>query len=239
MKLHLLLAASCIAASLPAHALQPVELSDPELAQLRGRFVMPGRIVHFGVTMESIWQNSKGQVLGGQVNMQINQGMFKPQFTVTTVARDGGQDAPLAGTGQVQGGAGLGQVSGVSQSVRSAGDFNSAYNDVSIKVSKGNAAPNLGQGSQTLAAASSSKAGSVSIAPNSGGLRIVIDALGQGTSLQQLGAGGLQQHTTIMGSGNAVNSLASLDLILRDSGMSMEQVKACWDQLGNLRPAGY
>lgn len=244
MKLHVLLAASCIAASISAHASNPfeaVELSDQELSQLRGRFVMPGRIVHFGVTMSSQWQNASGQVLGGSVSMQVNENMFEPQFTVSLLTNDNGQGAPTAGNGQVTGGAGLSEVQGVSQSVRAAGDFNTALNGVSINISRGSSAPTASGGSQGFSGVieGSSIAGSVRISPNAGGLQIAIQALGQGNSLQQMGSGGLQQHTVIGGSSNTVTNLATLDVVLRDRGLNGDQLQLNWNQLRDLRPVGY
>lgn len=244
MKLHALLAASCIAASCSVHAnnpLQPVEVSDQELSQLRGRFIMPGRIVEFGVTMNSVWENANGQVLGGKVNMQMKDGMFQPVFNVSSVvASNGEQNVASAASGQIHGGNGLTNVSGISQSARSAGDFNSVYNDVSINVRHGNTASAIPQGSPSLGETSASLAnvGSVQIAPGNGGFKIAIDALGQGTSLQQIASGSLQQHTNITGSSNAVKSLTSIDLMLRDTGTA-DQMRANWNQLGALRPTGY
>lgn len=243
MKFHVLLAAGCMVASISAQAsnpLQPVELTDQELSQLRGRFIMPGRIVHFGVTMSSLWENANGQVLGGKVNMQVSEGMFQPQFNVSTIEANGDRSAPLAGSGQVLGGDGLSSINGVTQSVRAAGDFNSAYNDFRINVTRGDSAPaSSGQGGSSLSGSIATNAGSVQISPSSGGFKIAIDALGQGNSLQQLGSGGLQQQANINGSGNAVSSLTTLDLILRDNGATIGQMKANWDQVGALRPSGY
>lgn len=245
MKIQALLAASCIAASISISAqasnpLQPVELSDQELSQLRGRFVMPGRIVHFGITMTSVWENASGQVLGGSVRMQASDGMFQPQFNVSTITRNGDLDAPTAGTGQIYGGEGLASVNGVTQSVRSAGDFNSASNDFAINVKRGNTAPNADYASQQFTnSIESTKAGSVQIGPSDGGFRIAINALGQGASLQQLGGGGLQQHANIGGAGNAVRNLTELDVVLRDSPLPTNSMSGNWDQLRALRPAGY
>jgi hypothetical protein len=243
MKIHVLLAASCIAASICAQAsnpLQPVELSDQELSQLRGRFVMPGHIVHFGVTMSSVWENASGQVLAGAVHMQASEGMFQPQFNVSTITRNGDQSAPAAGSGQIYGGEGLSSVNGVAQSTRAAGDFNSAANNFAINVKRGGSAPNTGNAGQQFAnQIESTQAGNVQISTSDGGFRIAINALGQGTSLQQLGGGGLQQHTNIGGAGNMVRNLTELDVVLRDSPMPASSMGANLDQLRALRPAGY
>lgn len=61
---HCFVLACCLGAALPAPAsdlFAPAELSDQELSHLRGRYVLPGRIVSFGVTMSSTWQNAHRQ----------------------------------------------------------------------------------------------------------------------------------------------------------------------------------
>lgn len=233
------------ALSWPIHAqLQPVELHDHELAQLRGRFVMPGHIVHFGVTMNSIWQDASGQVIGGQVNMQVGQGMYQPQFSVSTITSDSlpaaAPVAPGMSSGQIAGGAGLDSVAGIVQSSRSAGDFNTVANNLMVNVSRGQSAPTAGGAGQPLGngVAVSGVAGQVAIQPGGGGLRIEIQAPGQGSSWQQLGAGGLRQQANINGSFNTVRNFASLDVVLR-SGLSGEDLNCNIDQLRNLRPMGY
>ncbi|SFP84754.1 hypothetical protein SAMN05216229_106217 [Geopseudomonas sagittaria] len=243
MKIHALLAASCIAASICAQAsnpLQPVELSDQELSQLRGRFVMPGHIVHFGVTMSSVWENASGQVLAGAVHMQASEGMFQPQFNVSTITRNGDHSAPPAGSGQIQGGEGLSSINGVAQSVRAAGDFNSASNNFVINVKRGGSAPNTANTGQQFAnQIEATQAGNVQISASDGGFRIAINALGQGSSLQQLGGGGLQQHANIGGAGNMVRNLTALDVLLRDTPVPASSIGANLDHLRALRPAGY
>ena len=126
---HCFVLACCLGAALPAPAsdlFAPAELSDQELSQLRGRYVLPGRIVSFGVTMSSTWQNASGQVLGARVDLQVRQNLARPVLNVTLVDRPGDAPPPVAGNGQVLGGAGLAQTQGVSQSIRTAGDHNSA-----------------------------------------------------------------------------------------------------------------
>ena len=108
-----LLALACLAASLPVHAetFKPIELKDQELATLRGRYVMPGRIVSFGIVMSSTWQNAKGDVIGASSSLQVQASTIKPQFYVSTINEKGTGSAAGAaaasGTGSVTGGAGL------------------------------------------------------------------------------------------------------------------------------------
>ena len=149
MKTPFWLAVACLAASLPTHAetFKPIELKDQELANLRGRYVMPGRIVSFGIVMTSTWQNAKGDVIGASSTLQVQQNTVKPQFYVSMIDEKGtgaaqSQSASsVAGTGTVTGGSGLSSTEGVTQVVRAAGDNNTAYNNVDINVTKANQAP--------------------------------------------------------------------------------------------------
>ena len=91
MKTPIWLAVVCLAASLPTHAetFKPIELNDQELASLRGRYVMPGRIISFGIAMTSTWQNANGEVIGATSSMQIQQSTIKPQFYVSMIDEKG------------------------------------------------------------------------------------------------------------------------------------------------------
>ncbi|MCY1274717.1 hypothetical protein D9M68_205220 [compost metagenome] len=241
MKLRTWLVTGCLAASLPVQAslFTPIELTDGELAQLRGRYVLPGRIVSFGVTMASTWQNANGQVLSGQISMQVQQGIPTPVFNVTTFNQNGGDSSPPP-TGQISGGNGLGSVQGVVQSSRSAGDYNASYNNVNIEVTHGNQAPTSISGQPQLSTVENiSDAGVVRIAPHAGGFQLAIQPNGQGASLQQLAAGGVIQRTDILGSNNRVENLAALNVMLRENMPSASGLNCAWDQLNIMRPTGY
>ncbi|MFI8482249.1 hypothetical protein ACIGCM_16915 [Pseudomonas sp. NPDC078700] len=259
MKTQLFMATFCLVASLPIHAtglFVPAELSDQELSQLRGRYVLPGRIVNFGVTMASTWQNASGQVLGAKVNMQIQQNMPKPVFNITTF-NEGNSDAaaatiasgignspatpstPTQGTGQLSGGNSLNEVQGVVQSTRSAGDLNTSYNNLNIDVTHGNKAPAVMPSSQIVSnVQQTSDIGTVKVSPMGGGLQLAIDANGQGASLQQLGAGGAVQRTDISGSRNIVTNFAALNVMLKENMPTANGLNCNWNQLNNLRPTG-
>src|SRR5207253_9698316 len=109
------LAVACLAASLPtqAQALKPIELNDQELATLRGRYVMPGRIISFGIVMTSTWQNASGDVIGATSSMQIQESTIKPQFYVSIIDKKGDGSAPSQGAGIVSGGSGFNSTQGV------------------------------------------------------------------------------------------------------------------------------
>lgn len=242
MNSKLWLAASILAASLPVSAgnlFQPVEVADHELAELRGRYVLPDRIISFGVVMSSAWQNSAGQVIGAEVAVNVANGQVQPSLQVREISSLGNGGNVIAGTGVITGGNGLDSVNGIVQSVRTAGDLNSGLNDLRVQISSGGSATaSTGSqpwtGGQTFANA----AGTVSVSSRSGGINIALQAgQGQGFSSQQIG-GGVAQHANISGSLNEVRNLATLNVALRDNPRSLN-LDTCIEQLRALRPHGY
>ncbi|MBB4864047.1 hypothetical protein HNP46_002911 [Pseudomonas nitritireducens] len=243
MKAMPLLAASCLLACLPVQAesvFKPIELHDQELAQLRGKYVMPGRVISFGIVMSSTWKNAVGDNIGAKVSMQVQESTIKPQFYVSTIDEKGNGATPAAGTGTVTGGAGLSQTQGVTQSVRSAGDYNTASNNVSIDVKEANQAPVVAQQGTPLdgPVSASNGAGTVSVNPGNGGIQMAINANGQGSSMQQLAAGGLLQAAQMIGGNNAVNNVAQLSVVLRNNLPSTGALDCNLDQLKGLRTMG-
>lgn len=242
MKTSYWLAAACLAAALPAHAgFTPIEIQDSELSQLRGRYVMPGRIISFGVVMSSTWRNASGDLIGATSTLQIQQSTVTPQFYVTTISQTGNGSPPTSGTGNVIGGAGLGTGQGVTQTVRAAGDGNSAYNNVSINVSEANQAPALvpGQGQVLLSGQTitgSNAAGTVSVSAANGGIQMAILAnSNQGNTLQQVAQGNLLQNTRLLGNSNMVNNLTQLNVVLRNNGPSSGALDCNLSTLNGLR----
>jgi hypothetical protein len=261
MKTPIWLAVVCLAASLPTQAqtFKPIELKDQELATLRGRYVMPGRIVSFGVVMTSTWQNAKGDVIGATSSMKIQQSTIKPQFYVSMINEKGTDSArsqgtgASTGTGTVTGGSGLNTTEGVTQVVRAAGDNNTAYNNVDINVSKASQETvtqptqqpqQAQQQGQALTAGSTlvgnNGAGSLSISSTGTGVQLNIVANNnQGSTVQRLAQGGLMQNTTLLGSSNQVRNLTSFNVVLRDNVPTAGSVSGNLDQLKGLRTIGF
>lgn len=247
MKTSYWLAVACLAASASGYAngFKPIEIKDQELAQLRGRYVMPGRIISFGVVMSSTWRNASGDVIGAATSMQIQAATIKPEFYVSTIKVNGNGTTPDQGTGSVIGGAGLATSQGVTQSVRAAGDGNTAYNNVAIDVKEANQAPALvpGQGQALMAGqtiSGSNAAGSVAVTATGGGVQMAIQASGnQGTALQQVAQGGLLQNTRLLGNSNMVNNLTQLNVVLNNNGPSAGALDCNLTQLNALRTLGY
>ncbi|WP_068827713.1 hypothetical protein [Pseudomonas sp. BMS12] len=239
-----LLLAGLLLGSLQAQAgnpLQPIELSDAELAQLRGRYILPNSIISFGVTMSTLWQNSAGQVIGAQINLNIN-GQSQPNLTITSIEQNIANGSASSGnSGQVIGGAGLDAVNGIVQSVRAAGDLNLGHNDLSINISRGgNPATPQGDAWQAGGYEHGNAVGTVSVQAFNGGLRIALQASdGQGFAQQQIGGGSLMQHANISGSLNQVRNLAAVDVALRNNpGLDLKNFCA-FEQLRGLQRGGY
>ncbi|PAU63376.1 hypothetical protein [Pseudomonas sp. PICF141] len=245
MKTPLWLVVACLAASLPTQAqtFKPIELKDQELATLRGRYVMPGRIISFGIVMTSTWQNANGEVIGATSSMHIQQSTIKPQFYVSMINEKGNGSTSSQGTGIVTGGNGLNSTEGVTQVVRAAGDHNSAYNNVQINVTKASQAPATEQQGQALAAGSTmvgaNGAGALSVSSTAMGVQLNIVANNnQGSTEQRLAEGGLMQNTTLLGGGNQVNNLTSFNVVLRDN-VTTGSLNGNLDQLKGLRTQGF
>ncbi|MBI6567780.1 hypothetical protein [Pseudomonas synxantha] len=237
----------CVAASMPAYAssgFKPIELKDAEMAELRGRYVMPGRIISFGIVMSSTWTNAVGDSITGTANMQIDKTTITPQFYVQTTGSTGTGAPPTTGTGNVVGGAGLGSGQGVTQSVRTAGDGNTAYNNVGINVENGVAPANNLQSGQVLMAGGTvsgdSAAGRVSVSANNGGVQMAIQANhNQGSSLQQIGGGNVLQGTVLTGNTNLVKNITQINVVMNNNGLNNAALNCNLDQLKGLRTLGY
>lgn len=248
MKTSCWLAAACLVASVPAYAnggFKPIEIKDQELSELRGRYVMPGRIISFGIVMSSTWRNASGDLIGATTSMQIQQATVKPQFYVSTIKETGNGSTPTQGTGNVIGGAGLATSQGVTQSVRAAGDGNSAFNNVAIDVKEASQAPALVPAQGQLLTSGhtitgSNAAGSVAVSATGGGIQMAIQASNnQGAALQQVAQGGLLQNTRLLGNSNLVNNLTQLNVILNNNGPSAGALDCDLTQLRGLRNLGY
>lgn len=229
---------ACMSAPVAAqNAFFVEEVSDAELAQLRGRFVLPDRVVHFGVTMTTLWQNGAGN-LGAQVQFQVNAGS-QPSLHVSLLDEASG-GAPIAhGAGQVIGGAGLGEVRGVVQSARSAGDYNDTLNTISVRINQSSDLPPLAGQSWAGPMALSNDVGSIQVSREMGGLQISVQAShGQGNAKHLIGGGLLAQQSNISGSMNKVINTAELNVTLRQMALGADLARCAWEQLRGLKPAG-
>lgn len=218
---------------------KPVEISDAEMATLRGRYVLPQGIVHFGVTMATQWRNSSGATIGAEVNLGVNN-LAQANLTVTPIYETGNGQLPGYTGGQVIGGQGLNQVQGISQSVRTAGDYNQGENYVEVHIIRtpGQTFSTQGQ-SWTGGANYSNEAGSVQVSSVNGGLKLNLAAGNQGLASQSIGHGGIAQQANISGQMNQVRNITSLTVALQQNPGIRQQVNCNLSDLAILRRAGY
>ena len=238
---------ACLAATTSGFAdeFRPIEIKDQELAELRGRYVMPGRIISFGVVMSSTWRNASGDLIGATTSMRLQAATVKPEFYVSTIKHSGKGGSPNSGTGRVTGGAGLSTSQGITQVTRAAGDGNRSNNKIAINVKEASTAPapvpSRGQAliaGQTITG--SNAAGSVAVSANGGGVQLAITANNnQGSSLQQVAQGGLLQDTRLLGSSNVVNNMTRLNVVLDNKSPSAGALGYNLNQLTALRTLGY
>jgi hypothetical protein len=118
-----------------------------------------------------------------------------------------------------------------------------ANNNVDINVTKANQAPEAPQQGQVLTAGStlvgSNAAGSLSVSASGTGVQMnVVASNNQGSTLQQIAQGGLMQNATLLGSGNRVSNLTSLNVVLRDN-VPAAALNGNLDQLKGIRALGY
>ncbi|MGF6202027.1 hypothetical protein [Pseudomonas laurylsulfatiphila] len=254
---------ACLAATASGFAdeFRPIEIKDQELAELRGRYVMPGRIISFGVVMSSTWRNASGDLIGATTSMRLQAETVKPEFYVSTFNHSGKGSSPNSGsgsghgsgtvsgtapgTGNITGGAGLSTSQGVTQVTRAAGDGNSSNNKIAINVKEASTAPApVPSRGQALAAgqtiSGSNAAGSVAVSATGGGVQVAITANNnQGSSLQQVAQGGLLQDTRLLGNSNVVNNLTRLSVVLDNKKPSAGALGYNLNQLTALRTLGY
>ncbi|WP_223458163.1 hypothetical protein [Pseudomonas sp. A-R-26] len=247
MKTSYWVVAACLAANTSGFAdeFRPIEIRDQELAELRGRYVMPGRVISFGVVMSSTWRNASGDLIGASTSMQLQAATVKPEFYVSTIKQSGHGGTSRSGSGNVTGGAALSTSRGITQVTRAAGDGNSSNNNIAINVKEAGTAPALvpSQGQALIAGQTitgSNAAGSVAVSATSGGVQVAITANNnQGTSLQQVAQGGLLQNTRLLGSSNVVNNMTQLNVVLNNNGPSTGALDCNLNQLAALRTLGY
>lgn len=247
MKTSYWVVAACLVANTSGFAdeFRPIEIKDQELAELRGRYVLPGRVISFGVVMSSTWRNASGDLIGASTSMQLQAATVKPEFYVSTIKHSGKGSSSNAGTGNVIGGAGLNTSRGITQVTRAAGDGNSSNNNIAINVKEARTAPALvpSQGQALIAGQTitgSNAAGSVAVSATGGGVQMAITANNnQGSSLQQVAQGGLLQNTRLLGSSNVVDNMTQLNVVLNNNGPSAGVLDCNLNQLAALRTQGY
>lgn len=80
----------------------------------------------------------------------------------------------------------------------------------------------------------------LSVSSSGVGVQLNINASNnQGSSVQRLAQGGLLQNSTLLGNGNLVNNVTTLNVVMRESVPTAASLNGSLDQLKGLRTFGY
>lgn len=200
------------------------ELSDAELAQLRGRYAPRGDVgVFFGIRMESQWLTREGASYRGGLSFSLDMSgpVPQPQFTVYRSVTAGSQADEPSGDVAVSGTGGLGQAAGVVQSNQVAGTGNTAMNSAGLHISSDpDDAAGFGTAPAATTAAAGQGSGAVTVIAGSGRLGLQITTP-QGTARQGLFGPQLTQSIAIAGDFNRVSH--HLQMVLVNDGLRFAQ----------------
>ncbi|GHD66423.1 hypothetical protein [Jeongeupia chitinilytica] len=168
-------------------------LDDQSLAELRGRYINAGEVLHFGVQLASVWTRPDGSRVGGAIALDVGPDR---QATVTRyqLNNTAGNAASVGATN-----ASPVDVKGVSQVNQVAGSGNVASNLAQIHLAEGDVkiAPSAAEGWQIVPTLVSDTGEALTLSV-SGGLA--------GVASQSIGGGKLSQASQIKGSGMSVSN---------------------------------
>ncbi|MDP1595906.1 MAG: hypothetical protein Q8S46_01105 [Methylotenera sp.] len=206
------------------------EVSDGDLGHMRGKFASNNQVMYFGIEMVSQWQTPSGNLVTAGANLnidfQVNGSTPTVQYVPTVTIVSQGQDAASAqngSTNSVSGGAGLANVSGVSQSIQVAGQSNSINNGIDMQVNISSSAQAGGLVSSALqghagsvsANADDGTVATVTLSHNSIGVSVVVP--GQGQVLQQIRNQGMFQSARIGGDLNQIHNNITMHIGLNSA----------------------
>ncbi len=215
------------AGNAPTHTMLQ-EIPDPELATMRGRFMIGNNTVaYFGVSMLSSWITSGGQQLSGSLTLGMyfsDSGDRMPVITFTPTMNIV-QGSPVTtpgpdGTTRSVNGAGLANVNGLVQGIQVAGDGNHAVNVTALDVRRGGSGPNPGEGTSAAPIDSRISSGGARVAiafDPARGITMNLGVAGQGLVSQWIRSGSVGQMVQLTSDGQSVNNQLRLDLVLNNT----------------------
>lgn len=223
------------------------EIPDPELARMRGRFMVGNNtVVYFGIAMASSWTTAGGQQLNGSVllGMHFGKGTQTPVITFTpTMTIVQGTPVPAAGNGDVVrsvNGAGLGNVNGLMQGIQVAGDDNRAVNVTALHVGQG-VDPDATAAGTAAPFDSSVSAGDARVGiafDPSRGVSLTLGVDGQGLVSQWIRSGSIGQLVQFTSDGQSADNQLRLDLVLGNASAATQAMRAASQALLAARAVG-
>lgn len=231
----------------PAPASRPgglTEIPDPQLALMRGRYTVgDNAVAWFGVSMISTWQDAAGQSLQStlMLGMDFRDG-DQPTITFTPTVSITAADAPLppataSGTRSVDG-AGLANVSGLTQSIQVAGDGNLASNRTQLNVRNGDAPPAQGAASAPLVLTTGRGGASASAGFDGTTASVGLQIEGQGAVQQWIRSGSLGQSIQLSADNQQVDNHLQVDLVRQSLAANTQLVQNVAQAIGMTRGVG-
>lgn len=231
----------------PAHPLL-TEIPDPQLAVLRGRFIVGNNTVaYFGVSMLSSWTSPSGQQLqgGATLGMHFAANTQLPSITFTptmTIVQGVPIAVPAAGITRSVDGSGLANVNGLLQGIQVAGDGNRALNVAAVRVTDSGTEPTgsvPGGNSQAVDSRLTSGNASVAIAFDPArGVSLDLGIAGQGLVSQWIRAGSVGQLVQLTSDGQSVANVLQLDLVMNPGSAGNQALHDAAQALLQARAAG-
>jgi len=208
---------------------------DVTLENLRGRFMSRGKLIYFGVEMLTQWRTADGRVItagleiGTNLHRHKKHGSrdhsksrrhrptitFRPVVNITNYDASHHQGGSDHENGNSVSGDGLDNVTGVTQSIRVAGNSNHIRNDINMIITEGNEPhdEDHDHGSYRIPTRHLSDDDGVTVTAGRLGDALGIDITipGQG-SVQQLirASQGLGQHAQIVGWSNEIHNVINI-----------------------------
>jgi len=224
---------------------------DSMLAEMRGKYVASAtQVVYFGVMMQSNWQTPDGSLLSAGANVVVDLSNSAPSVSfipTANVALSGNGDASqfVDTSGREATSSGLGNVSGITQSVQVAGDYNATHNLVRVNFLSGVPLDEALTTDLTRASANASigdvgLSGYSAIDDNSVTVHLEVD--GQGVAEQSIrgtvfGASGkgVSQSIVALGDRQQIMNQLDMNVVVRQDSATKVLRQGLGSALGSLR----
>lgn len=203
------------------------QITDAELASMRGKFIAADSVTDFGITLQTLWQTTDGVITAAKMALNVNftgGQAGTPQITVGWI-RDGDPTMDVTSfadtdsyvTYSVDGLPGLNSVSGAVQSNVIAGTDNRVANAMDVQIVPASSFPDAGSGTPITATRTD-------IAPDGDTIRFVVgsgqlgmvlhDAQGAGVVRQMIAdnPGQLSQNVFLGGTANIIDNVMNVTI---------------------------
>ncbi|WP_427961800.1 hypothetical protein [Acidithiobacillus sp.] len=231
-----ILVSSPAASAFPLNSVLSIKIkpiTNQALSQIVGRGVIGGKIVYFGVEMQTNWtapnnQTSMSSTMNVALNSQGN--IFKP--TITYTMQGTLPQSKSSATNNVSG-EGLNNIQGVTQAIQIGGNGNSVQNGMSLNVIKG--APNTASEGNTMTVGTLSNNGvTMTVQPGQLSMALTND----GTTIRQgIGSNGVFQISQVGTNMNNIQNHMALTLGVNPGTNNAQNLAQLQSVLSSLQPA--